>query len=81
MPEDVRDGVLTHIGLSQSHSDRVPEIVHPQVDKVGTVLAGLAAPILLGGVAHRPDVTSAERKHVRWVLAPACLDNRLRDTV
>jgi addiction module HigA family antidote len=24
VPEDVRDGVLTHVGLSQSHPDRVP---------------------------------------------------------
>ena len=36
----------------ESHSDRVPEIVYPQVRKVRILLAGLATPILPSGVAH-----------------------------
>ena len=50
MPEDVRDGVLTHIGLSQPHSDRMPKIMHSQIGKVRILLAGLAAPGLPGSV-------------------------------
>src|SRR5207302_10500645 len=57
MPEDVRDGVLTRISFSQPHSDRVPEIVHPQIGEVRVLLAGLAAPVLPGGVAHRLERT------------------------